>query len=140
LRDARALDSPLGRWAMATGAAGEIAPIVAMSIVLSQRHEAAVQTLFTGAFLLATAIVGWAVITAHTPRVLGFLRRAMARSGQLPIRMGVLLVIGMAVLAEAFAVDAALGGLASGLMLGLALRGADSHVLHHKLDAIGFGL
>lgn len=138
LRDAGVLDSPLGRHVLAAGALGEIGPILAMSVALS-RHSGPVQTAFTAAFLVAAGIVGWAVVVAHTPAVLGYLRKAMTRSSQLPIRLGVLLLLGLAVMAEAFAVDIALGALAAGLIVGLATRNADIHVLHIKLDALGFG-
>ena len=139
LRDAGVLNSPLGRHVLAAGALGEIGPILAMSVALSTRHSGPVQTALTAAFLVAVGVVGWAVVVAHTPAVLGYLRKALTRSSQLPIRLGVLLLLGLAVMAEAFAVDIALGALAAGLIIGLATRNADIHVLHIKLDALGFG-
>ncbi|HJY76355.1 MAG TPA: cation:proton antiporter, partial [Burkholderiales bacterium] len=139
LRDGGVLEKPLGRYVLAAGALGEIGPILVMSVTLSTRHTALVQTAFTAVFLLAVAVVGWAVIASRTPAVLQVLRRTMTQSSQLPIRLAVLFLIGLAVMAEAFAVDIALGALAAGLILGLATRAVDAHILHHKLDAVGFG-
>lgn len=139
LRDSGILATPLGRYIMAAGALGEIGPILVMSVALSTRHAAPMQTAFTAAFLLAAGIVGWAVVMTQTPGVLRLLRKTMTQSSQLPIRIGVLLMVGLAVLAEAFSVDVALGALAAGLIIGLATRNADTRLLHTKIDAIGFG-
>ena len=138
LRDGDVLKTPLGRCILAAGAAGEIGPILARSVALSQQ-SAPVQMAFTVTFLAAAGVIGWVVVTANTPRVFRFLRTTMTRSSQLPIRLGVLLLVGLAVLAETFAVDLALGALAAGLIIGIATRNADVHVLRIKLDAIGFG-
>ena len=42
-------------------------------------------------------------------------------------------------LAETFGLDLALGALAAGLVIKLALQGKSSELLHHKLEGIGFG-
>jgi Kef-type K+ transport system membrane component KefB len=57
----------------------------------------------------------------------------------LPVRVGVLLIANLAILADAFGLDLALGAMAAGMLLGLLTSGVDSHRLHLKMDAIGFG-
>ena len=72
--------------------------------------------------------------------MLGFLRRGFDQLGQTPIRVALVLVVGLAVLAEDFGLDLALGALAAGMMVGFATRGgARVHDLHAKIDAVGFG-
>jgi len=139
LKDAAVLDSPFGRHVMAAGVAGELGPIIAMALALSTKHTADVQTAFTLAFIAIVALVCWGSTHVLVPGVLAFLRRTLLRSGQLPVRIAVLLLVGLAVLAEEFGIDLALGALAAGMITGLALRDAQDHTMHHKLEAIAFG-
>lgn len=139
LRDSGTLATPLGRYVVAASALGELGPILAMSLMLSRHHTAPLQLVFTLIFTSAVLLVGWAAVSAKTPAVLGLLRRTMLQSSQLPIRLAVLLLVGLAILADGFGLDLALGALAAGMIIGLAVRDADAHVLHLKLDAVGFG-
>lgn len=139
LRDRDMLGTPLGQSIMALGALGEVGPILAMSLTLSTHHTAAVQSAFTLLFIVVVILLGWGMVRSHTPKVLQILERTLTKSSQLPIRIGVLMLVGMAVLADGMGLDVALGGLATGLIIGLALRNADAHVFHLKMDAIGFG-
>src|SRR5262245_21428705 len=140
MRDHGLLQRPIGPYILAAGTFGEIGPIVAMSLMLSRRHTAPVQTAFTVLFLALVVIVGWAAVRGRTPAVVRVLSRTLKQSSQLPIRIVVLLLVGLAVLADAFGLDLALGAMAAGLIVGMAVRHcADSHVLHLKLDAVGYG-
>ncbi|HEX5092230.1 MAG TPA: cation:proton antiporter [Burkholderiales bacterium] len=140
LKDAGTLETPFGRHALAVGVVGEVLPILCMSVVLSRASEAHVQTAFTVAFLAVVLAIGWLLVRgAEVPGVLRFLRRTMTQSSQLPVRMSVLLVGVLVVLAELLGLDLALGALAAGMTIALATRGEDAHLLHHKLEAIGFG-
>jgi Kef-type K+ transport system membrane component KefB len=139
LRDRDMLDTPLGQYAMALGAMGEVGPILAMSLTLSTQHSAPVQTAFTLGFIVVVILAGWALVRSHTPKVLRVLEKTLTKSSQLPIRIGVLLLTGAAILAADMGLDVAIGGLAAGLVISLTLRNSDEHVFHLKMDAIGFG-
>jgi Kef-type K+ transport system membrane component KefB len=139
LRDRGMLETPLGQHAMALGAMGEVGPILAMALTLSTQHSAPVQTIFTLGFIAVVILAGWALVRSHTPKVLRILERTLTKSSQLPIRFGVLLLTGTAILAADMGLDIAIGGLAAGMVVGLSLRNADEHVFHLKMDAIGFG-
>jgi Kef-type K+ transport system membrane component KefB len=139
LKDAGVLESPFGRHVMAAGVMGELGPIVAMSLALSTRNAADIQAGFTLTFIAVVAVVYWASSRILVTGVLSFLRSAMLRSGQLPVRIAVLLMVVLAVLAEELGVDLALGALAAGMIIGLALRDTGDHAMHHKLEAIAFG-
>jgi Kef-type K+ transport system membrane component KefB len=77
---------------------------------------------------------------AKMPIVFEPIRRGLDNSGQTPIRIALVLIVALAVLAETFGMDLALGALAAGMMVGFATRGADrEHDLHAKIDAVGFG-
>jgi Kef-type K+ transport system membrane component KefB len=140
LKDSGSLESPFGRHVMAAGVMGELGPILAMSLALSTTHTADVQTGFTVLFIAAVLFAGWLLMQGgKVPGVLGLLTRTMTQSSQLPIRLIILLIAVLVVLAEILGLDLALGALAAGMIVALATRGADVHVLHHKLEAIGFG-
>lgn len=141
LRDAGITDTPFGRNVMATGVMGELGPILAMSLVLSRQHTVGKQAGLTLAFVAIVLVLAWLLARgAKIPALLGPLRRGLDHSGQLPIRIAFVLVASLAVLAENFGLDLALGALAAGMMAGFATRGGERlHDLHVKLDAIGFG-
>ena len=140
MRDSATLGTPFGRSVMALGAVGELGPILAMSLALSRRHTVPAQTAFTLAFLAIVIAVAWLLVQGGSvPRILGLLRRTMTQSSQLPVRTILLLVGALALLAESLGLDLVLGALAAGMIIALATRGLDKQVLHHKVDALGFG-
>lgn len=140
LKDAAVIDTPLGRHVVAAGVVGELAPIIAMSLALSTRYTTEVQAAFLAGFLLLVGLVYWASTHLFAPRVLAFLRGTMHRSGQLPVRIAVLLLVFLAFLAEELGVDLALGALAAGMIAGLVLHDASDRTMHRKIEAIAFGI
>ncbi|HEY0468154.1 MAG TPA: cation:proton antiporter, partial [Polyangiaceae bacterium] len=139
LRDANLLGTELGKYAVAVGALGEVGPILLMSILLASHHGMGVQLGLVALFILTVLGVFWASMSVRPAGLIGLLARTMTQSGQLPIRMSMLLIAVLAVLAEQFDLDLALGAFAAGMAVGLAVRNAHVEVLHHKFDAVGFG-
>jgi Kef-type K+ transport system membrane component KefB len=140
LRDSGGLETPFGRCVVAAGVMGELGPILTMSLALSSRNSAPVQTLFTVAFVAVVLGAAWLLLRGRdVPGFLGLLRRTMTQSSQLPVRIAILILVALTVLAEALGLDLALGALAAGMVIAAASRGLDVHVLELKLDAIGFG-
>ena len=132
LRDGSALDTPFGRNVLASGVMGELGPILAISLIVSRRFSAGTQASLTLVFMAIVLLLVWLMTRGgRVPTVLGFLRRGFDHSGQTPIRVALVLVVGLAVLAEDFGLDLALGALAAGMMVGFATRGgARVHDLH----------
>jgi len=141
LRDAGIGDTPFGRYVLAAGVAGELGPIVLMSILLSRRYSAGEQAGLTLLFVVLVLVLAWIIARgAKVPAILRPLRRGLDHSGQLPVRIVLVLIAGLAVLAENFGLDLALGALAAGMMTGVATHGgARTADLHSKVDALGFG-
>ena len=141
LRDSGALESPFGRNVLATGVVSELGPILAISLVVSRRFQADVQAALTLGFVVVVLFLAWMMTRGtRVPALVGALRRGFDHSGQTPIRIALVLVVGLAVLAEGFGLDLALGALAAGMMVGFASRGGERlHDLHAKTDAVGFG-
>ena len=120
-------------------ALGEVGPILLMSVLLARHHGMGVQAGLVGVFILAVLGRFWASMRVRPPGLIGLLARTMTKSGQLPIRLSLLLIACLVVLAEEFDLDLALGAFAAGMAVGLAVRDAHQEVLHHKFDAVGFG-
>lgn len=140
LKDAQMLESPFGLRVMAAGAAGEIGPILAMSLALSTTHSAASQTGLMVLFIVVVVVVGLALVRGfEVPGVRRVLEKHLTQTSQLPVRIVGLMVAAFAVFAESIGMDLALGALAAGMVVSLATRDADTALLHHKVDAIGFG-
>lgn len=141
LRDAGTTETPLGRNVLASGVMGELGPILAMSLVLSRRYSVGAQIGLTLGFIVIVLVLARLLARgAKVPALLGPLRRGLDHSGQLPIRLALVLIVALAVLAENAGLDLALGALTAGMMVGFALRGGERvHDLHAKLDAVGFG-
>jgi Kef-type K+ transport system membrane component KefB len=63
----------------------------------------------------------------------------MTQSSQLPVRVAMLLLGALVVTAEDFGLDLALGALAAGMIVKLAVQDAPNDLLQQKLDAVCFG-
>ena len=138
-RDTGQLETEFGRMIVAACTIGEIAPIVAMSLVLSRRYSTFQEIGFLIAFL---AIVGAAAAVgmgARPPRVLAFLSRQMHASTQLPVRLALLMMAGLLVLAENFGFERIFGAFAAGMIIGQITLGAEGKPLRDKIDAVSFG-
>jgi len=139
LRDGGQLDSIFGRLVLAAGTVGEVAPMVAVSLALSQRFTSWQEIGFLLAFL---ALVGLAVAVGtglRPPRIIALLGRTMHSSTQMPIRLALALMIALYVLSQDFGFEGILGAFAAGLIVGLTTRGEDSRDFRIKIDAICFG-
>jgi len=140
LRDAGELETRFGQFVLATGALGEVGPIVAVSVILTGEHTRWSQTGLLLAFIAVAAAAMGTALRVHPPDVVRLFARTMHASSQLPVRACVLLLIGLVVLADSFGLDVILGAFAAGLIVGLARADAEAgDVLQHKLEAIGFG-
>jgi Kef-type K+ transport system membrane component KefB len=141
LRDAGQLDSRFGRMFLAAGTVGEVAPIVAMSLLLSQEYSTWQEFGFLMLFLLlvtASAAAGMGLRLRPAP-VVALLTRTMHASTQLPVRLSLLILAGFFVLTEEFGFENILGAFAAGMVVGLATKGHEAKPLRHKIDAVCFG-
>jgi Kef-type K+ transport system membrane component KefB len=140
MRDSGMLETPFGRLVMAVGVVGELGPILLMSLLLSRQHSAGEASLLALAFGAIVLLVAWSLLRGvAAPPFLQLLRRTMTQSSQLPVRVAMLLLGALVVTAEDFGLDLALGALAAGMIVKLAVKGAPNDLLQQKLDAVGFG-
>jgi Kef-type K+ transport system membrane component KefB len=139
LRDGGQLDTPFGRLFIAAGTVGEVGPIVAMSLLLSEEYstwqEFGLLLLFL-ALVAATAAIGMGL---RPPAVVALLQRTLHASTQLPVRLVLFLLASYFVLTEEFGFENILGAFAAGMVVGLATRSPTAQAVRHKIDAIAFG-
>ena len=138
-RDSGQLQTPFGRMVVAAGVLGEVGPIVAMSLLLSQRFSTWQEIGYLAVFL---AIVGGAVamgMGARPPKLLAFVAREMHASAQLPVRLALLVLAGLFVLAEELGFESIFGAFAAGMIIGQVTRGEEGRPLRAKLEAVTFG-
>ena len=139
LRDGKHLDTPFGRSMLAAGTAGEVGPIVAVSLSLSTRYATWQEFAFLLVFLGLVALAAGVGMGVRPPRVLALLSRTMHASSQLPVRLALLVLAALFVLSEEFGFEGILGAFAAGMIVGLATRGDEGKLFRVKLDGIFFG-
>jgi Kef-type K+ transport system membrane component KefB len=139
LRDAGEIDTPFGRFVLAAGAVGELGPVIVVSLLLGREHSRweAVTLLF--AFATISGVAAMAAWRVRLEPVISLLERTLHASSQLPVRICILVLIGLVLLAEDFGLDVILGAFAAGMVVRLANEGEKGEVLREKLEAIGYG-
>ena len=137
LSDAGELRTRFGTFLLAAGAMGEFGPILLITLVFSTKGAA------TNALILAIFVV--VAVAAAVVAVRGMVHgwalfeRTLETSGQLAIRMAVVVVFALAALAASLGLDLLLGGFVAGVIVRMALKGREVEVLESKLTAVGYG-
>jgi Kef-type K+ transport system membrane component KefB len=143
LRDADEVDTPLGRNIMAAGAVGEFGPIVLTALLLSTENN----QLVTLALLIAFGTLVIAGIRLarrwHPARLARLAKQSMNTSGQLPVRLSVLVLIALISVAVVLHLEFLLGAFAAGVIVAQAIKDVEREEiepLRVKYEGISFGL
>ena len=120
LGDAGVLRTRLGTNFLASGAMGELGPIVAISIALTSDTPGRT-TLILAVFVLIALAVGWVATREARPRTVTLVARTLHSSGQLGVRICVLLCLLMVWSAAELGLDVLLGAFAAGMVARLFL-------------------
>jgi Kef-type K+ transport system membrane component KefB len=139
LRDAGVLETNLGRFVLGAGAVGEFAPIVALSIILAVEAGEPWRSTLLIVFAAVVVAASLLALRARPARVVRLVGATMGTSGQLAVRLAIVVIVGLVVLAAELGLDVILGAFAAGIVVGIVIRDTDSHEFEAKLDAIGFG-
>jgi len=139
LRDGGELDSPFGIYMVAAAAAGEFGPLMIISVLLIPTHDTFLHGLFMATYIIIAFIAANLALNARSSRLLEIMTRTMQSSGQLPVRICILLQILFVALAGKFGLNIVMGAFAAGMVAGLVIKGKQGEPLHQKLDAIGYG-
>jgi len=139
LRDSGELKTRFGKMVLGAGAVGELGPVLVVSLLLTREHTTWQQTLLLLAFATVALAAAMAASKVRLRPIVGLLARTLHASSQLPVRICILLMIGLVVLADEFGLDLILGAFAAGMVVRLASEGEKGEVLREKLEAIGYG-
>lgn len=138
LADGGVLESRFGGFVLAAGTVGEFLPIVAIALLLTSDNP--VSTVLLLVVFVALAVGATVVATrAHSPRIVGLMRRHLHSSAQLPVRIAVLLVVALVWVAGHLGLDVLLGAFTAGIVVRLFIDADQFEVVGSKLSAIGFG-
>jgi Kef-type K+ transport system membrane component KefB len=138
LRDAGVLGDRFGTHALAIGTIGEFAPIVAIALLLSGDNPGRTGLLLL-AFVAVTLIVALLASRPRSPAAMRFLGESLHTTGQLPVRLAMLILVSLIWLTLEFGLDVLLGAFAAGMVIRLASSGEQASELGSKLEGIGFG-
>jgi Kef-type K+ transport system membrane component KefB len=137
LRDGGELRTRFGTYLLAGGAMGEFGPILLITLVFSTKNPISSAMILVA--FVAIAVIAGVVAVRSTLRGWDVFERTLETSGQLAIRMAVVIVFALAALASSLGLDLLLGGFVAGIILRLALRGREVTILESKLTAVGYG-
>lgn len=138
LNDEGKLEGRFGKHILAVGAVGEFGPILIVTILLGASTGAAEQLVLLLAFV-AIAIAAGLVSTGIVSRWFNFIYDRIEQSGQLPVRLTVLLLFALVVIAADLGMDVILGAFAAGMIMGMIVGDREMGLFETKLEAVGFG-
>lgn len=138
-RDSGVLGTQFGRLVLAAGTVGEVGPIVLMSMLLPGPYGTWQELGFLAVFLFIVAAAIVIGVSTKEPRILRLFSRTMHASSQLPVRISILILVGLFLLAEKFGFESIFGAFAAGMVVGLASLGKGGELLREKIDAVMFG-
>jgi Kef-type K+ transport system membrane component KefB len=148
LGDAGILPTRLGTNILASGAMGEIGPIIVISLALTSDSPGRTTAVLL-AFAAIAALVTWLATRPARPRTVMLIARTLHSSGQLGVRISLLLCMLLVWVADEFSLDILLGAFVGGMVARLFLMGhseGESESMHnyraevqHGVEALGFG-
>lgn len=139
LRDRGELNTNFGTYMVAAAAVGEFGPLVVISMLLIPAHGNVLHALFMVAFIAIAFAAASAALNTRPSHLIEILKKTMQSSGQLPVRICILVQIFFVALAAKFGMNIVMGAFTAGIVVGLAIKGTEGELLRHKLDAIGYG-
>lgn len=137
LRERGMLKGPFGTYFMASGAIGEVLPILAIAIFLGVNSSLAA-LISLAAIALVALVLALASKWVQGRAIARIVAEGADSTGQTTLRWSIVLLLGLLVLAGHFGLDVVLGAFLAGAVLRRWAPG-DVHSLEHKLDAIGYG-
>jgi Kef-type K+ transport system membrane component KefB len=140
LSDAGELDSDFGTQVLATGAVGEFVPIVMIAVFLAGQHGTFAAVAVLVLFVVVAGALAAVALRARPPHVVRTIEQTLHASGQLGVRLALLVLFVLLWLAYNLHLDLALAGFAAGLLVGVLTQGESADPVRQRLEGIGFGL
>lgn len=141
LRDNGDLHSPFGRAVGAIGTVGEFGPIVAISVMLSNRSTLAAILVLVAFGVLAVLAI-WRALRLETGKLHRFVESTLHTSAQFAVRLVLLIVAALVALSAWLDVDILLGAFTAGIIWHILIRDADpdtQEAVESKIEGLAFG-
>jgi Kef-type K+ transport system membrane component KefB len=142
LRDAGQATTAAGRLTVAAATLADVAAILLLTLLFSEDTSsvgARVVLLLTFVGVVAV-VAGGLLLAEHWRGLTDILVRLQDTTAEIRVRAAVVLLLGFVVLAERFGLEAILGALLAGAVVGAVDRDTTTHPqFRTKLEAIGFG-
>lgn len=141
ISDAGLLSAPIGGAIMAVGATGEFFPIVSVALLLTE-GDSVRTTLLLVAFVVVAALAAWLATRPRPPRLARLVSSTLTTSGQLAVRLTMVVVAVMLWIAVRLGLDMLLGAFTAGVVIRLFMRAGGKNeiqVVESKLEGIGYG-
>jgi Kef-type K+ transport system membrane component KefB len=142
LKDAGAVERPLGQLTIAGATVADFAAVILLSLFFSEAEGGTASKLFSvGLFALVVAVVALALARAgRSMRLDAVLVRLQDTTAEIRVRIAVALLIGFVALAASVGLETILGAFVAGAILAAVDRDAMSHPnFRLKLEAVGYG-
>jgi Kef-type K+ transport system membrane component KefB len=140
LGDAGELDSAFGTQVLATGAVAEFVPIILIAVFLAGEHGTFAAVAVLVLFVLVAGALAAVALRARPPHVVRTISATLHASGQLGVRLSLLVLFVLLWLAYNLHLDLALAGFAAGLLVGVVTQDERADPVRQRLEGIGFGL
>lgn len=141
LRDGDDLQTPFGRAVGAIGTVGEFGPIVAISVVLSNRSTLAA-ILVLVAFGVLAVLAMWRAQRFEHGQLHRFVESTLHTSAQFAIRLVMLIVAALVALSVWLDVDILLGAFTAGILWRILIHDASpetQEAVESKIEGLAFG-
>jgi len=138
LREKGLLRGRLGRYLLATGAVGELLPVLAIAVFLGTQGRLAALVSLCAVGVLAIGLALLRRSVEEGSRLARVIQAGQNETAQITLRGTILLLLGLIAVTDQFDLDAVLGAFLAGIVLRRWV-GAAAPVLESKLDAVGYG-
>ena len=125
---------------MASGAVGELGPIVLIALLLTQSSHRGLSALLLVAFATVAGAAALAAPHVRPHRIVAVIEATMEATGQLAVRLSVLLLAALVYLTSRLGLDLVLGAFSAGMLVAIAAGPDSRRLLQPKLDAVAFGV
>jgi Kef-type K+ transport system membrane component KefB len=125
---------------MATGAMGELGPIVLIALLLTSTSDRALSASLLVAFAAGAVVAALIAPRLKPRRIVAIVDATMEASGQLAVRLAVVLLTALVYLTSRLGLDMVLGAFSAGLLASVAVGPRGREQLTPRLDAVGFGV
>lgn len=139
LRQSGDLSTDFGRYVLGAAAFGELGPVVLASIVLAQAHDHLQQTLWSVVFLAMALGSVFFAKSLRSERLSELIARWLGDSSALPVRISILILLGLVSLANELGMEIVLGAYTAGAAIAALVRGTKAEAIEGRLTSLGSG-